>query len=70
MPPNHNIRHFIKGITSLSRVTGQEHDQMSRILMGLVLNAPLPGGLSNARLICVVRALLDFLLPRSISSTY
>ena len=31
--PNHNIRHFAKGITSLSRVTGQEHDQMSRILL-------------------------------------
>jgi len=61
MPPNHNIRHFIKGITSLSRVTGQEHDQMSRILMGLVLNAPLLGGLSNARLVRAVRALLDFL---------
>jgi hypothetical protein len=61
MPPNHNIRHFIKGITSLSRVTGQEHNQMSCILMGLVLDAPLPGGLSNARLVRAVRALLDFL---------
>jgi len=61
MPPNHNIWHFIKGITSLSRVTGQEHDQMSRILMGLVLDAPLLGGLSNARLVCAVRMLLDFL---------
>ncbi|KAF8804250.1 hypothetical protein BYT27DRAFT_7301505 [Phlegmacium glaucopus] len=30
-----------RGITSLSRVTGQEHNQMSHILMGLVLNAPL-----------------------------
>lgn len=61
MPLNHIIWHFIKGITSLSRVTGQEHDQMSHILMGLVLNAPLPGGLSNACLVRVVCALLDFL---------
>jgi hypothetical protein len=61
LPPNHNIRHFVKGITSLSRVTGQEHDQMSRILLGLVIDAPLPGGLSNVRLIRAVRALLDFL---------
>ena len=30
-PPNHNLRHFNKGITSLSRVTGQEHDQMSLV---------------------------------------
>jgi hypothetical protein len=61
LPPNHNIRHFIKGITSLSRVTGQEHDQMSRILLGLVIDAPLPNGLSNVRLIRAVRALLDFI---------
>jgi hypothetical protein len=61
LPPNHNIRHFIKGITSLSRVTGQEHDQMSRILLGLVIDAPLPDGLSNVRLIRAVRALLDFI---------
>lgn len=60
LPPNHNIRHFLKGITSLSRVTGQEHDQMSRILLGLVVECPLPGGLSNTRLVRAVRALLDF----------
>ncbi|GLB45659.1 putative protein Coprinopsis cinerea okayama7 130 [Lyophyllum shimeji] len=61
MPPNHNLRLFIKGISSLSRVSGQEHDQMCRILMGLVIDAPLPDGLSNARLIRAVRGLLDFL---------
>ena len=61
LPPNHNIRLFVKGITSLSRVTGQEHNQMSRILLGLVIDAPLPNGLSNVRLIRAVRALLDFL---------
>ena len=46
---------------SLSRVTGQEHDQMSRILIALVVECPLPGGLSNVHLVRVVRALLDFL---------
>ena len=61
MPPNHNIRYFTKGITSLSRVTGQEHDQMCRILLGLIIDIPLPGGLSNVRLIRAVRAVLDFL---------
>lgn len=30
LPPNHNIQHFMKGISSLSQVTGQEHDQISR----------------------------------------
>jgi hypothetical protein len=61
MPPNHNIRVFTQGISSLSRVTGQEHDQMCRFLLGLVVDAPLPNGLSNARLLRCVRAIMDFL---------
>ena len=61
MPPNHNICYFVKGISSLSRVTGQEHDQMCRILLGLVIDIPLPGGASNVRLIQAVRSVLDFL---------
>jgi hypothetical protein len=61
MPPNHNIRVFTRGISSLSRVTGQEHDQMCRFLLGLVVDAPLPNGLSNARLLRCVRAIMDFL---------
>ena len=60
MPPNHNIHNFMKGISTLSRVTGQEHDHMCRILLGLVIDIPLPGGLSNVRLLRAVRALLDF----------
>ena len=50
----------MKGITFLSHVMGQEHDRMSRILLGLVVGCPLPGGLSNVHLIRAVRALLDF----------
>ena len=61
LPPNHNIRLFMKGISSLSHVTGQMHDQMCRILLGLVIGIPLAGGLANARLLRSVRALLDFL---------
>ncbi|KAF8065173.1 hypothetical protein FPV67DRAFT_1653931 [Lyophyllum atratum] len=61
LPPNHNIRLFMKGISTLSRVTGQEHDQMCRILLGLIIDAPLPNGLSSARLLSAVRAMLDFL---------
>ncbi|KAG5640512.1 hypothetical protein DXG03_008232 [Asterophora parasitica] len=60
LPQNHNIRIFMKGITTLSRVTGQEHDQMCRILMGLVIDLPLPNGRSNTRLIRVVCGILDF----------
>jgi hypothetical protein len=60
LPPNHNLRSFTKGISSLSRVTGQEHDQMCRILLALVMDAPLAEGLSNQRLVRAVRALMDF----------
>ena len=61
MPPNHNMRHFMKGISSLSRVSGKEHDQMCHILLGLVIDTRLPGGESPVRLVRAVRALLDFL---------
>ncbi|KAG2002211.1 hypothetical protein CC2G_004422 [Coprinopsis cinerea AmutBmut pab1-1] len=60
-PPNHNIRIFSKGISSLSRVTGQEHDQISRFILGTIIDAPLPGQLSPIRLLRAVRGLLDFL---------
>ena len=61
LPPNHNIRLFTKGISHLSRVTGQEHDQICRILLGLIINIRLPNNMSNVHLICSARALLDFL---------
>ena len=61
LPPNHNIRLFMKGISSLSRVTGREHDQMAHILLGLVLDARLPDGISSVRLVRSIRAILDFL---------
>lgn len=61
MPPNHHLRYFSKGITSLSRVSGSEHRHMCQILLGLVVDLPLPGGRSPARLVRAVRALLDFM---------
>ncbi|KAM6489937.1 hypothetical protein JOM56_014516 [Amanita muscaria] len=60
IPQNHNIQLFTKGISSLSRVTGQEHDQMCRFLLGLIIDIRLPNRLSNVRLLRSVRALLDF----------
>ncbi|KAN0135781.1 hypothetical protein V8E53_006421 [Lactarius tabidus] len=60
LPPNHNARHFYKGITMLSNLTGQEHKDISRIILGLVVDLPLPENRSTARLIRAVRALLDF----------
>lgn len=61
LPPNHNVRLFMKGISPLSRITGTEHDQIAKILIGLVMDIPLANGLSNIRLIRSVRAILDFL---------
>ncbi|TFK95573.1 hypothetical protein BDV98DRAFT_659658 [Pterulicium gracile] len=62
LPPNHNIRFFLKGITSLQQLTGQEHDQIPRFLLRILVNLPLPGRESPSRLIRALRALLDFLL--------
>ncbi|KAJ6506503.1 hypothetical protein C8R45DRAFT_1050904 [Mycena sanguinolenta] len=61
LPPNHNIRLFLKGITTLSRVSGTEHSQICRILLGLIVDLRLPGGQSPVRLVRAVRAAHDFL---------
>ncbi|THU77334.1 hypothetical protein K435DRAFT_702628 [Dendrothele bispora CBS 962.96] len=61
IPPNHNIRVFLQGISHLSRVTGAEHDQICRFLLGLIIDIRLPGGLSFVPVVCATRALLDYL---------
>ena len=61
MPPNHNILHFSKGITTLSRISGHEHKKMCSILLGLIVDLPIPDGRNSTRLVRAVRALLDFL---------
>ncbi|KAJ6549962.1 hypothetical protein B0H19DRAFT_1073857 [Mycena capillaripes] len=60
LPPNHNIRLFMSGISNLSRVTGKEHDQISRFLMGIVIDVRLPNNLASGRLLAAVRGVLDF----------
>ncbi|KAH9847581.1 hypothetical protein C2E23DRAFT_863227 [Lenzites betulinus] len=60
-PPNHNIRLFLKGITKLQRVTGKEHADMCRFILGLIVGIPLPDGHSSAQLVRAVHALFDFL---------
>ncbi|KAJ6561026.1 hypothetical protein B0H10DRAFT_2240103 [Mycena sp. CBHHK59/15] len=60
LPPNHCIRVFLKGISNLNRVTGKEHDQIARFLLGIIIDLPIPGGYSPVRLIRSVRAILDF----------
>ncbi|PPQ76921.1 hypothetical protein CVT26_001382 [Gymnopilus dilepis] len=60
LPPNHNIRLFLKGLSPLSRITGTEHDQICRILLGLIMDIRLPNNVSRVRLVRTVRAALDF----------
>lgn len=43
LPPNHHIRHFRKGVTHLSQLTGKEHAQIASVIMGLIVDLPLPG---------------------------
>ncbi|KAJ7731745.1 hypothetical protein B0H16DRAFT_1772455 [Mycena metata] len=51
LPPNHNIRLFMGGISSLSRVTGKEH---------ALSYVKLPGDASSSKLVAAIRSLLDF----------
>lgn len=60
LPPNHNVRHFLHGICELSRVTGKEHDEMCRILLGILVDLRLPGNRNASQLIGAIRAILDF----------
>lgn len=60
LPPNHHVRHFFKGITPLSRLTGTEHADVAKILLGIIIDLPIPGGHSATSLIKATRALLDF----------
>jgi hypothetical protein len=60
LPPNHKVLHFSKGLSILSRVTGHEHKKMCLILLGLICDQPVPGGLDSSRVVKAVRALMDF----------
>ncbi|KAF8262616.1 hypothetical protein EI94DRAFT_1773137 [Lactarius quietus] len=61
LPPNHNARHFRKGITGLSRLTGREHKHICRIILGLIVDFELPDTQLSARLARAVQALLNFI---------
>ncbi|KAE9397784.1 hypothetical protein BT96DRAFT_1034641 [Gymnopus androsaceus JB14] len=62
LPPNHHVCLFMKGISSLSRITGQEHNNdISRFLLSIIIDIPLPGQLSAAQLLWSMRGLVDVL---------
>ncbi|KAK7036999.1 hypothetical protein R3P38DRAFT_3311637 [Favolaschia claudopus] len=48
LPPNHNIRLFMNGISDLNRVTGKEHDQISRFILGIIVDIQLPNNLKSS----------------------
>ncbi|KAI0056689.1 hypothetical protein BV25DRAFT_1813639 [Artomyces pyxidatus] len=60
LPPNHNLRLFSSGISHLSRVSGQEHKDICRVLLGVVVGLRLPDNQSPSRLVRALRAILDF----------
>src|SRR5712691_2192496 len=58
IPPNHAIVLCPRGITSLTRVSGKEHKNMCRFLLGLLVDLRLTGGYDAARILRAVRSLL------------
>ncbi|VDC02634.1 unnamed protein product [Peniophora sp. CBMAI 1063] len=42
LPANHQLRQFTKGISGMSRVLGTENQDIARVLLGIVIDAPLP----------------------------
>jgi hypothetical protein len=61
IPPNHKILLFTKGISMLSQVTGHEHKKMCGILLGLIVDLPMPDGVDSSRVVKATHAVLDFL---------
>ncbi|KAJ3859869.1 hypothetical protein EV359DRAFT_75454 [Lentinula novae-zelandiae] len=65
LPAKHGMRHFHKGITTLSRVSGTGHKQMCMFLLSLVIDVPRLAPAKSRRLITATRSLLDFLYMSS-----
>ncbi|KAG2064838.1 hypothetical protein BDR04DRAFT_1130628 [Suillus decipiens] len=56
LPLNHHIRLFTKGITCLSRVSGTEHAQICRFILGIIIDIRLPNNLNASRLLQALHA--------------
>ncbi|KZV59797.1 hypothetical protein PENSPDRAFT_594870 [Peniophora sp. CONT] len=59
LPANHQLRLFSKGISGLSRVTGTEHQDICRVLLGVIIDLHLEPR-DRERVLKAVRGLLDF----------
>ncbi len=51
----HGLRHFNKGISSVSQWTGKEHKEMERVIVSVL------SGLVDSRVLKAVRATIDFI---------
>ncbi|VDB94448.1 unnamed protein product [Peniophora sp. CBMAI 1063] len=60
LPANHQLRQFSKGISGMSRVSGTEHQDICRVMLGVIIDTPLPHNYSRKRMYNCVRGLLDF----------
>jgi Plavaka transposase len=56
------IRHFKKGISSVSQWTGTEHKEMEKVLLGIMI------GCVPSRFIPVIRSLIDFIYLSQLQS--
>jgi len=52
---------FLKGIMTLSHVLGHEHKKMCSILLGLIVDLPVPSGLDSSHMVKAIHMFLDFL---------
>ena len=55
MSTHPHLRHFKKGISSLSQWTGKEHKEMQKVFIGVL------AGIASARVIAAACGLLDFI---------
>ncbi|KAJ7672356.1 hypothetical protein DFH06DRAFT_1266919 [Mycena polygramma] len=56
------LRHFKKGISTVSQWTGAEHKEMQRVFLGVL------AGAVNTRVLTVVKALIDFIYYAQLQS--
>ena len=45
--PNHKVKLFTKGIMTISHVSGYEYKKMCSILLGLIIDLPIPDGFDS-----------------------
>ena len=56
LPPAHGVHHFKNGISALSQISGQERKNMGKVLLGCLIDAPIPAGA-----LISTKVILDFI---------